>query len=78
MTELLEGKGDTDTNAAIVGGLLGCYYGLKEVGEESDDKYKWIDNIKNCKPKVDYEKRKLYQPRLYFENKLVEKLLQSP
>lgn len=26
--KILEAKGDTDTNACIVGGLLGAYYGV--------------------------------------------------
>ena len=37
--------GDTDTNAAIVGGLLGAKYGLSSIPEH------WVDNVINCKNK---------------------------
>eukprot|EP01083_Nonionella_stella_P237089 832053_1 len=74
MREVIQSGGDTDTNANIVGALLGCYYGLQELREQTSE-YKWIEGIKECKPKVDYEKRKVYQPRVCFEQKLVEQTL---
>lgn len=38
--------GDTDTNAAICGALLGAVYGLDAVPAQ------WLDAILNCRPKV--------------------------
>jgi len=38
--------GDTDTNAAICGALLGAVYGLDAVPAQ------WIDRILNCRPKA--------------------------
>ena len=74
IAEVIQSGGDTDTNGCIIGALLGCYHGLSRLEQETA-KYKWCDNIRNCKPTVDYEKRKRYQPRIYFEQKLVERLL---
>ena len=36
--------GDTDTNAAICGALLGAVYGIKQVPE------RWVDTIRKCRP----------------------------
>jgi len=36
--------GDTDTNAAICGALLGAVYGLKAIPAQ------WLDSILNCRP----------------------------
>jgi ADP-ribosylglycohydrolase len=37
--------GDTDTNCAIVGGLIGAYLGLRLIPKEK------VDKILNCMPK---------------------------
>ena len=37
--------GDTDTNAAIVGGLIGAKYGLKGIPED------WVSKVINCENK---------------------------
>lgn len=61
--------GDTDTNACIVGGIMGLYYGLSNINQN------YIDKIKQCVPKQDKYNRAYYQARNYFEQNLVTKLL---
>jgi hypothetical protein len=63
--------GDTDTNAAICGALLGSY------GYEIPQK--WIDIIDNCNPSGDNELCKHPRPKEYYPNnikELVNKLIQ--
>ena len=36
--------GDTDTNAAICGALIGAVYGIDEIPKQ------WLDSILNCRP----------------------------
>ena len=38
--------GDTDTNAAICGALLGAVYGIDAIPTQ------WVDSILNCRPKA--------------------------
>jgi ADP-ribosyl-[dinitrogen reductase] hydrolase len=38
--------GDTDTNAAICGALLGAVYGLDAIPT------RWVDPVLNCRPKA--------------------------
>lgn len=38
--------GDTDTNAAICGALLGAVYGLDAISAQ------WVDQVLNCRPKA--------------------------
>lgn len=64
MKFVLEKGGDTDTNAAIVGGIMGAKYG-----------YKCIPHIKkllNCKPK---HNRQLFHPQIYI-NHFIQRLNQ--
>lgn len=57
---LLKG-GDTDTNAAIVGGVMGAKYGLKDIPH--------LDKLLKCKPN---HNRQNFHPKvyvIYFQNK---------
>ncbi len=47
--------GDTDTNAAICGALLGVVYGIKEVP------HRWVECLENCRPREGDPK--VYRPR---------------
>ena len=47
--------GDTDTNAAICGALLGAVNGLPAIPE------RWVETLRNCRPERD--KPGVYQPR---------------
>ena len=67
--EVISFGGDTDTNACIVGGLIGLYFGLKNIPN------KFIDKIKKCNVLIDKNKRNIYQGKQYFQLKLVEKLI---
>eukprot|EP01083_Nonionella_stella_P291551 992006_1 len=62
--------GDTDTNACIVGGLMGVYWGLKNIPKE------YVDNIKNCNPILD-ENRDKFQAKWYFKDKIPELLIEN-
>lgn len=42
--------GDTDTNAAICGALLGAVYGIDEIPTQ------WVESALNCKPSIDNPK----------------------
>ena len=59
--------GDTDTNACIVGGLIGSLYGLKGIPK------KYIENIHECNPTKQIRDR--FQAKWYFKNKMVETIL---
>ena len=50
--------GDTDTNAAICGALLGAVYGREAIPEQ------WVDCIVNCRPYSDDPL--VHKPRPYF------------
>ena len=43
MKDIIERQGDTDTNAAVVGGLLGAAYGIKSVPSALIDKVMRLD-----------------------------------
>lgn len=43
MINIIKRGGDTDTNCAIAGGILGAYYGFNKLNKN------WIDTIKNAK-----------------------------
>ena len=47
--------GDTDTNAAICGALLGAVNGLSAIPE------RWVETLRNCRPETDSPG--VYQPR---------------
>eukprot|EP01084_Bolivina_argentea_P138389 243638_1 len=70
MRDVVGEAGDTDTNACIVGGVMGAYWGLQGIPKE------YVENIKNCKPVWD-EKRDIFQAKWYFDDKIVEKLIES-
>lgn len=46
MTQTVMLGGDTDTNCAIVGGLVGAYLGLKLIPKSK------VDKVLNCVPKA--------------------------
>ena len=52
--------GDTDTNAAIAGALLGAVYGKEAVPTQ------WVEAILNCRPDVMYRKVNRPRPRCYW------------
>jgi ADP-ribosylglycohydrolase len=45
LINILKRGGDTDTNLAIAGGLLGCYYSYENINKD------WIDAVMNSKSK---------------------------
>ena len=47
--------GDTDTNTAICGALLGAVYGIDAIPSQ------WVDSILNCRPKAGNPS--VYRPR---------------
>ncbi|MGI9558824.1 MAG: ADP-ribosylglycohydrolase family protein [Thermodesulfobacteriota bacterium] len=64
--------GDTDTNAAICGALLGSVYGEGAVPEQ------WKKCLKNCRPSHDNPKAENPRPECYWPCdavELAEKLL---
>jgi len=44
LVDTIQRGGDTDTNGAIVGALLGAYYGIEAIPK------KWQDTVLNCEP----------------------------
>jgi len=65
--------GDTDTNAAITGSLLGAIYGAEAWPNE------WINTVLNCKPSFDNEKAKNPRPAILWPTdalSLVDKVLE--
>jgi ADP-ribosylglycohydrolase len=52
--------GDTDTNAAICGALLGAVYGLEAIPEQ------WREAVLNCKPSADNPKTRHPRPEYYW------------
>lgn len=64
--------GDTDTNAAIAGALLGAIYGVEAIPE------RWTDAVRNCRPSSDNPKAAHPRPEEYWPVhalELAEKLL---
>lgn len=54
--------GDTDTNGAIAGALLGAIYGLEKVPQD------WKDTVANCWPSADNPKSKRPRPPSFWPN----------
>ena len=67
MRSVISAGGDTDTNACIVGGLIGAANGLSDIPQE------YIDNLRNCVP--ENKDRSKYQGKHYFDEHLIEKLI---
>ncbi len=66
--------GDTDTNGAIVGALLGAVYGLSGIPE------RWVRVIQQCRPERGMPQVNRPRPRTYWPNdaaELAERLLRS-
>lgn len=55
--------GDTDTNAAIAGALLGAYYGASTFPDQ------WVASILNCEPSAAEPRTKHPRPQEYWPNK---------
>ena len=51
MREVLEAGGDTDTNAAIVGGIMGAFWGLDNIDAT------WVEKVLSYSPKMGGPKR---------------------
>jgi ADP-ribosylglycohydrolase len=67
--------GDTDTNAAICGALLGAAYGLEAIPE------RWREAVLNCKPSADNPKARRPRPEHYWPTDaltLAKQLLRGP
>eukprot|EP01083_Nonionella_stella_P060681 158340_1 len=62
--------GDTDTNACIVGGIMGAYHGLSGIPDE------YIVNIHKCNPTFDLE-RDMFQAKWYFQDKIPTLLIDN-
>ena len=56
----VRGGGDTDTNAAIAGALLGAVYGRGEIPRQ------WADQLSCCRPIVDLPEVKRPRPAVYW------------
>lgn len=57
MKDIINRQGDTDTNAAIVGGLLGAAYGIEGIPSELIDKVMRLEtNHRLYTPKASLEK----------------------
>ena len=59
--------GDTDTNACIVGGMMGALFGLHHIPNH------YIDKIAKCDPASERDR---YQPKWYSKDNIIPKLLQ--
>jgi ADP-ribosyl-[dinitrogen reductase] hydrolase len=55
--ETVNDGGDTDTNGAIVGALLGAFYGRTKIPEQ------WETSILSCRPKDSKKRKRVKQPR---------------
>ncbi len=66
--ETISEGGDTDTNACIVGGLIGALHGFNGIP------LKYIDIIMKCKPNSD---RDGYQAKLYYEDHLLSNIIKN-
>eukprot|EP01083_Nonionella_stella_P207094 752643_1 len=71
--------GDSDTNACIVGGLLGAYHGLSNIPDE------YIINIHKCNPTYTRnwmgeggdQNRDVFQAKWYFLDKIGDVLIDN-
>ena len=52
--------GDTDTNAAISGALLGAVYGIESLPE------RWVKTVLNCRPDGDNARVRQPRPKEYW------------
>jgi ADP-ribosylglycohydrolase len=52
--------GDTDTNAAICGALVGAVHGIERLPE------RWVKKVLSCRPAFDYGKAKQPRPKEYW------------
>lgn len=59
--------GDADTNACIVGGIMGAFHGLSGIPKD------YIENINNCTPSK--QTRDRFQAKWYSKNQMIEKIL---
>lgn len=74
--EVIQEGNDTDTNAAIVGGLLGCYHGIINIP------FEFIKKIMNCKPGPNSDEqiaktRQDFQAKLYLEKDIVLNIIEN-
>ena len=61
MKEIINLGGDTDTNCAIVGGVIGIFYGVNNF--KNDEKKELFENVINCNSNDSIIKRPLiYSP----------------
>eukprot|EP01084_Bolivina_argentea_P138403 243658_1 len=70
MRSVVSEGGDTDTNACIVGGLMGAYRGLKGIPKQ------YVLNIHKCQPQYD-KTRDIFQAKWYFKDKVCELLIKN-
>ncbi len=69
MQSVIKEGGDTDTNACIVGGVIGVLHGLKKIDKE------FVLKIQNCTPtEVTRDK---YQAKWYYRSKIVKILFNN-
>lgn len=58
--------GDTDTNAAICGALLGSVYGRNQIPQ------RWIDGLQSCRPSNENPKSKRPRPEKFWPTDVLE------
>ena len=65
--------GDTDTNACIVGGILGAYFGFNKLPK------KYIEKILNCqtRPSQYMNDRKEFQAKYYLTENIIQLLIEN-
>ncbi len=66
--------GDTDTNAAIAGALLGCVYGIDAIPGQ------WQDAVVNCRPAKSEKRTKHPRPEVFWPSDVMQlslKLLET-
>lgn len=68
MIDIIKRGGDTDTNCAIAGGLLGAFYGIEKI----DDR--WLTTIKKTEVRR-YERHPYLSPKMIEKN--IDKILQK-
>lgn len=71
IAEVLSYAGDTDTNAAIVGGLIGCYLGKKKLPEA------YIKKIDNCDTRNGGQYRPYYYTPKYVLKTVIENITKN-
>jgi ADP-ribosylglycohydrolase len=58
--------GDTDTNAAICGALLGAVYGREEIPAQ------WLDSLQNCRPEAGHPRVRHPRPECFWPVDVLE------